>query len=212
VAPKPDTPPDRSKRTRKLAPGVRIPLALLGAALIGLAAYLWLSPPPPTIQITTHRTVEQTVAPANELKQSSEVHTTAHSVTSTDEILNGRQDQAKAAQPGSAGIRSDTATVALLTVGTLLVILAAIPTLPTKLGFGTASMEWSAEEVAQASAAATVAAVNAGVQDPRVVGNVAKAVVHRAESEKAKAPDAQVDWSYVAAAAVNDVVRPSDRG
>ncbi len=198
--------------SRNLAPGIRLLLAALGIALLVGAGLLWLSPPPATIQTTTHSTVERTTVPPSKGHGSVASRTSVHTTKTTDQVLTGRRSQLNGAQPaGGASTRSETIAIALLTAGTLFVILGVMPTLPNKLGFGTATAEWSPEEIVQASATTSAAAISAGVQDPKVVGNLARAVVHRASSEKARAPDARVDWERVASAALKDVVPDATR-
>ena len=178
---------------RRLAPRIRWALGLVGAALIGLGLYIWFAPGEATVQVTSSQSVV-----------SSGSVTTTSSATTT--VLNGRESQLSTAEPaGAPSLRSEGVTIALTTVGVLLVILAAIPTLPDKLGFGTATMEWSPEEFAQATATISAAVNEAGVRDPKVVGEVARAAFAQAASQKTAAPSAEVDWAHAARAALSAV-------
>lgn len=191
---------------RQLPGLTRAGLAATGAALIIAAGFLWLSSPAASVQITTQSVVERTAAPPTKAQRIT-ARTTTHSTTTTTQILNGHADQLTRAEPGGgSGRRSETITIALLTAGTLLIILGAMPTLPTKLGFGSATVEWDPADIAQASAAASAAAINAGVDDPQVVGHIARVVVHRAATQKAQSPNEDIDWNSVADQALNDVV------
>ncbi len=192
---------------RKLPAGIRWLLGAGGVVLIVAAGVLWVSPPPATVQVNTHRTVETVVSPVSKKERSLAARTTTHTTVTTDQILDGRSDQLAAAQPaGAASTRSQPITVALLTAGALFIILGAMPTLPSKLGFAGASAEWTPEEIAQATATVAATALSAGVEDPQVVGSVARAALDRAALEKAATPNARVDWSRVANAALREVV------
>jgi hypothetical protein len=202
------------KAHQRLTPLVRVLLAGTGVVLLVVAGVLWFSAPPATVQTKTETTSEKTVAPPTPAKRAASARTTRHTGTVTTQTLNGRADQFAHAQPsGAQGLRSEVVTVALLAAALLLLILAAVPRLPSKVGIGSASAEWPVDpsDVAAASAAVSAEAMTYGLADPLLVSEAARRVVVGVAVQKALAPAEEVAWDDLAVNALYESATDQDQ-
>jgi hypothetical protein len=115
--------------------GGALPRAVLGVTgllMLICAAVIWIPAPSPTVQTTTERTTQRTIAPPTQNKRNIASRTTVTSTSKTTQLINGAAKDAEKAKPAPSR-RPDGLAIALIASGALLIALACVGPPPARL-------------------------------------------------------------------------------
>lgn len=117
-------------------------LLLVAIVLLVGGGREWFSPIPITTEVTIEKTQKDALGAVTSTAKTRDQRTTNDKTVKETTKIKGRRSQNSEAEPAGAGARSETITIALLTAGLAVLLLAAIGRVPAKVSGGAFSAEF----------------------------------------------------------------------